>query len=263
MFTFETFEDKFTLAGLALVAWTLLWVIIRNFFITTKKITEKERMDLQNRIVSMTHGLIILSMSAYIVFVENPEYEDVSTKTQHYMLIISGAYFLYDLLACIYYGLADLSLVLHHGLCILGIIVCEATDNGTTSTYGLFYAEASNAPMHLRCILRTLKMRYTKFYEFNELLYITVYIVARGFFSSIMAYRALPNAAVPWFIRFCCFGIWLQSGFFIKEMFVILQKKKKQFIERQKKGVSYEWFTESSSLEKLSYYRKEGRDKIF
>lgn len=73
-------------------------------------------------------------MSAYCIFTENPDYGETSTKLQHKLLIISGAYFLYDLIACLYYGLADLSLIFHHGLCIAGILVCEATNDGTTST---------------------------------------------------------------------------------------------------------------------------------
>lgn len=36
---------------------------------------------------------------------------------------------------------------------------------------GLFYAEISNVPMHLRMLLKVTGLRYTKIYEANEIAY--------------------------------------------------------------------------------------------
>jgi len=43
----------------------------------------------------------------------------------------------------------------------------------------------------------------------------------------------------------------------------ILSKALKYFNERKKKNISYFWLSENPEVEKLSYYRKEARQKIF
>ena len=56
---------------------------------------------------------------------------------------------------------------------------------------GLFVAEVSNLPMHLRVIFRNYNLRYTQGYEFFENLYLGIllfnsvlYILARGIICS-------------------------------------------------------------------------------
>ena len=79
--------------------------------------------------------------------------------------MFSLAYSVYDLLACIYYGLADAGLYIHHLCCAVGFGTAVFSGYGAIDGIGgLFIAEASNFPMHLRCILRNYKLKYTKAY---------------------------------------------------------------------------------------------------
>lgn len=51
-----------------------------------------------------------------------------------FAMIISASYFVYDFLACLYYDLADLSLVSHHSLAICGYAVATFTKMGAPSS---------------------------------------------------------------------------------------------------------------------------------
>lgn len=87
-------------------------------------------------------------------------------------MLISASYFAYDFLGCVYYDLADTSLVCHHALAMSGYGISIISKFGAPSSiWGLMCAEVSNFPMHMRCIVRSLGMRYTKLYEVFEWTY--------------------------------------------------------------------------------------------
>jgi len=259
----ETLEDKLTFLFGAVIAWAVLFTFVNYNLELPDKISKKKSDDLKNRVVSIVHGLFALFVSGFHFFRDNPEYAAPATTIQHIILLTSCAYFLYDFIACAYYGLADMGLILHHGMCLVGMISCEMMNNCTTGLLGLFFAEVSNFPMHFRVILRTLKMRYTKLYELAELAYIFLYIFARGIGCTYLVLTATPVSETPIIIRFTCTGLWVQSLYFIYEMFGIVSRKLKNYDERSHKNISYNWFSDNPRLTELSYYKQEGNDKIF
>jgi len=259
----ETFNDKLTFFGGAFAAWTVLFLFVNFNLDFDPKLGKRKINDIKNRAVSIVHGLFALMVSGYHIYRDNPQYAEPASNIQHIIMLTSSAYFLYDFLACAYYGLADTGLVLHHAMCLIGIGSCELMNNATTALMGLFLAEVSNFPMHFRCILRTFRMRYTKLYEFSELIYIGTYIVARGICITYLVITAVPVSETPILIRLTCLGLWAQSVYFIYEMNSILQRKLKSYKERCDKGISYNWFDDNKRLAELSYYRKEGTERIF
>jgi hypothetical protein len=71
-------------------------------------------------------------------------------------------------MACIYYRLADISVIAHHIFCILGFSSVISAGYGTIDAIGgLFIGEASNFSMHLRFILRSLNLKNTKAHEYS------------------------------------------------------------------------------------------------
>lgn len=91
--------------------------------------------------------------------------------------------------------------------------------------YGLYYAEISNAPLHIRANLRILNKKYTKIYELVEMIYISVYVVSRGYYTPIYCVYPCAMSRTPLIIKIICAGIYLQSVFYIIEMFGIVKKK--------------------------------------
>jgi hypothetical protein len=51
---------------------------------------------------------------------------------------MSSSYFVYDFFACLYYGLCDMNLIIHHGLCVLGYAVMELEGYGGTEVLSKF-----------------------------------------------------------------------------------------------------------------------------
>jgi len=259
----ETFEDKATFFSGALIAWTILFLFVNYNLDLPSKLGKKKIDDVKNRVVSIVHGLFALFVSGYHIYRDNPQYTEPATPIQHIIMLTSGAYFTYDFFACAFYGLVDMGLVMHHGMCLIGIMSCELLDNCTIALLGLFLAEVSNFPMHFRAILRTLKMRYTKLYELADCLYLGTYIIARGIFITLLVITATPVSETPLIIRLTCVGLWVQSLYFIYEMAGIFKRKIKHQKERNSKGISYDWFDDNPRLKELSFYKNEGNDKVF
>ena len=77
-------------------------------------------------------------------------------------------------MGCLYYGLWDAGLLIHHFLCLLGFgSALWFNYGGIDSVGGLFVAEISNLPMHLRVILRNYGLRFTRSYEYCENIYLS------------------------------------------------------------------------------------------
>ena len=91
-----------------------------------------------------------------------------------------------------------------------------------------------------------------------------IYIPSRGVFCPLnLLYPSLVSVTAPWGVRLVCLAILLQSAWYMKTMFGMIRKKLKEYREMREKHVTYNWFTVATDLEKLSFYKKEEKRKIF
>ena len=259
---FESTEYKIVFFVGSCLVWSAICVFIEGT-ISFKALTPKLDHDVKNRFVSIIHGLLTMCLAGYSLFVDRTGYTDKNTDVQHFALLVSMGYFVYDFIACNYYDISDNSLVIHHSLAIFGYFVCIYYNNSTLSMCGLFYAELSNSFMHFRSILRAFGRRYTQLYEALDTAYMVTYIIARGGFITYVIYEAILISEIPFLLRFTCFALWAQSVYFIKEMISIFKRKARQSSERKKKGIEYYWLTENPDVKKLSYMKKEVKETVF
>lgn len=259
---FESTEYKVVFFIGSVLVWSAICVLVEST-ISFKSLTPKQDHDVKNRIVSILHGTLTLILAGYSLFVDKTGYTDPNTDVQHFAILTSMGYFLYDLIACVYYDISDRALWIHHSLAMFGYFTCVYYNNSTLSMVGLFYAELSNPPMHLRAIFRSFGMRYTISYELCDIAYIVIYIIARGVFITYAIYQTLLNGEIPFLLRFTCFSLWAQSVYFMNEMVGILRRKNKQYKERVKKGIPYFWLTENPEIKKLSYANKQVKENVF
>lgn len=135
---FPTLMDKIYFC----LVWFLIWgsyfllvnASVRPEKVSHKHLSKKHADDIRNRVVSITHGLFSFLMTGYHIVKHDPQYNEPITDFQHLLILISLAYFTYDLLACMYYGLDDFALYLHHGLVIFGYATDEYFGFGGTET---------------------------------------------------------------------------------------------------------------------------------
>lgn len=87
---------------------------------------------------------------------------------------------MYDVAGMYCFGLLEKDMALHHFLCIGGIIVVLLSGHDACHVVaGLFVAEVSNPPMHVRVMLRNLGKRYTLAYEVAEYAYFVLFFFGR------------------------------------------------------------------------------------
>lgn len=88
-----------------------------------------------------------------------------NTQLQHFIIILSMSYVIYDLIACYWYNLFGMGLFVHHSTCIVGYLSALISGHGgALAIGGLFFAEISNFPMHARVICRDFNIRYSRTY---------------------------------------------------------------------------------------------------
>ena len=63
-------------------------------------------------------------------------YREVNTISQNLICMFSLSYSVYDLLACLYYGLADTGLIIHHLACAVGFGCAFFTNYGAIDSIG-------------------------------------------------------------------------------------------------------------------------------
>lgn len=167
--------DKETIIGVlaSFVIWNLINFIVMSIDLPDKHLSRKDYLDLRNRMSSLVHGLIALALSGYHTFFLAFECGGKNSDFDKMIMMTSVGYFIYDLVVMAYFRLLDLSMFIHHMICITGLYItlCEGK-NGGYLIAALFVAEISNPVMHFRILLKHLGKRYTKLYEFCEISYI-------------------------------------------------------------------------------------------
>jgi hypothetical protein len=124
--------------------------------------------------------------------------------------VFSGSYFIYDFFCMLWMGLMEFDMCVHHLMCITGIIQVIAYDNGCGFVVmGLFVAEVSNPPMHVRILLRNVGLRYTRAYEVAEYFYFGLFFIGRIIIGHPAVYMTVTCSENPLFSRIVCIGIML------------------------------------------------------
>ena len=244
------------------VMWTLMYVIIHLTLRT--KLPLSQELDMKNRLISIVHGLASFGFCLYYLISRGFNLELPMDYFNSGIISLSFSYFLYDLIACLFYGLWDIKLIIHHMLCIVGMFALIWFGRGICVVVaGLVLAEASNLPMHVRCIFRSYGLKYTKMYDFCESLYMWIYIIFRGVLAPVLFVLALLSPSTPIFIALVLLGIMVQSFFFISTMIGILKKKKLQEGERKEKNVELFWFEVNPQIYELDYVKSKKVENVF
>lgn len=221
-----------------------------------------EFLDTKNRVISIIHGLVSFTLATMDVFGHRAHFNQKNTFFQKTTLDISLGYFLYDWIACYFYGLHDLDLAIHHSITSFGLGSAAFLEfGGSCAIAGIFITEISNCPMHLRKILMTFSLKNTRLYDLFENSYFSLYLTARGILGPWCLVNALRNANVPWPVCLVCLGLNIQNFFMFGRMIKIIRKKVSAYKERQEKGVQLWWIDENPEILKLEYIKKKKNEK--
>jgi len=109
--------------GLSFIFWNILNLIVMNLNLPDGHLKRNDMLDMRNRIVSFFHGAAMLIFSGYHMYFLHSECGADNTKLERNIIVVSLGYFLYDFCAMAYFGLLDVAMIIHHGVCMLGYTV--------------------------------------------------------------------------------------------------------------------------------------------
>lgn len=141
-----------------LIRSSLLWTLI--FFIvvqlTPTKIVSAGIWNIRNRLVCLLHGTTIFILSSYSISFWR-EYGQPNDELENLVMITSLGYFVYNTILMIVIFPLDWYIMIHHILTLISLGIPYFTGkHGTEAIMVLFLMEISNAPMHIKEILRAL-----------------------------------------------------------------------------------------------------------
>lgn len=136
----------------------------------------------------------------------------------------------------------DKTMMLHHPLSILGLFLpLYENTQGNFVMFAIFLTEVSNPSMHLRHILRISGRKHTKLFELAELCFILLYMYARFFAIGPAVYSTLSCKGNHLLIKMACMGLFVQSLFFITQMYRSLGRRYKEVALRKRNGIKLNW----------------------
>lgn len=229
------------------------------------KMERKTELDFRNRLVSFVHGLVALVLSGYAIYFFEYGCGDQNTLLQYWILALSGGYFTYDLVGMKLFGLLTFDMLVHHLLCIFGILITLYQGHDACHVVaGLFVAEVSNPAMHVRTMLRNLGMRYTKIHDTAEIIYFVMFFFGRVLIGHPVVYDTVMCESTPIFAKLVSLGILAQSYQFLARMYTLLKNRIAEIKERKQKKIKMMWFTPlpAEQVAKLDYNLKKTKDGL-
>lgn len=247
----------------SVILWSLLYIVI-HFFVKVKSMTKHDENDTKNRIVSIIHGVFCIYVGLTDTFFNKAEIFGVSnSEFQNYMMLISKAYFFYDTIACIFLGISNIPMLLHHSFCILGFYSSILYNLSATEIIKAMLAtEITNPVMHMREIFKNYNMKKTKIYLIFELMYMSLYILARLGWGTYLMYLTFSCSSSLVLVKISALFLFFQSAFFSYKMIGLFRSRFEEYQERKKKNISLWWFEQNKQLDDMEIYKKR-REKVY
>ena len=140
-------------------------------------------------------------------------------------------------------GLMDKAMMIHHPLSLFGLILpLYENVQGNFVMQAIFLTELSNPAMHTRHLLRLSGRTYTKLYEFTELIFISLYVFARFIAIGPIMLKTQICQSNHILIKLCCIGLFVQSLFFIMQMYKTLMRRYREVGARKTHNMKLNWF---------------------
>lgn len=244
--------------------WGLFYLIIKftplDFILGDQKISKEKDLDLRNRLVSFVHGLGAIYLTSTEFIQGNPVCGATNTERQRLVMVFSSSYFIYDTVGMTLEGLMDKAMLIHHPLALLGVMLPLFENiQGNFVMHALFLTELSNPAMHFRHLLRLSGRVHTKAYELCELVFISLYFYARFIAVGPTIYKTQICGVNHPLIKVSCMGLFVQSLFFIMQMYRTLQRRINEVLIRKEHCIKLNWITaldKKAQTELESIYNK-------
>jgi len=223
-------QDVFSTIVFAL-AWAFFFVVVYGLGKNLLPCKDsRQTLDLWNRTVSLTHGLIVLFGCGYCALnaPAGPFAFGVElSEDQRLLFQASAGYFVYDTLFMHLLGIGTTADDFHHAAVLSAFAFALGTGRyGTENCLGAVTLELSNPSMHLRFMFKDLGINVSnpRAYEYNEYAFVFFFFFGRLVLGSAAVYLVGIDPDVHVIIKLASSALWLVSAFWFK---LILDKVRK------------------------------------
>uniref|UniRef100_A0A3Q3JNV2 TLC domain-containing protein n=1 Tax=Monopterus albus TaxID=43700 RepID=A0A3Q3JNV2_MONAL len=154
------------------------------------------------RLVTLSHGVLIVLLTAYVVFIDGPwpltHAGAENTELQIFTLAICLGYFFFDIGWCVCYRTEGPIMLAHHAASILGILLVLLMGVSGCETCGvIFGSEITNPLLQTRWFLRQLGLYDSLLGDAVDLLFILLFTTVRMGLGMVMFYCELMSPRTP------------------------------------------------------------------
>ncbi|KAK2505985.1 hypothetical protein MC885_004085 [Smutsia gigantea] len=158
------------------------------------------------RLVTFTHGILSIGLSAYIGFIDGPwpftHPGSPNTPLQVHVLCLTLGYFIFDLGWCIYFQSEGALMLAHHTLSILGIIVALVLgESGTEVNAVIFGSEITNPLLQMRWFLRETGHYHSFTGDAVDFLFVALFTGVRIGIGARLLFCEMVSPKPKWFVK--------------------------------------------------------------
>jgi len=242
------------------------WIVL--FFAAIKlidipKMERRAAVALKQKFVALVYDVFVLVVPIYNYSKRGIVPKEEEAPEDSLVHLAAGSYYIAHMIIVVGYKITNFGQVLHHILTIAAIFSSNFTGFVQIGTLWLVIYQLSHVALHGRAIVKDLGLKYTGLYELVESIYFAVYLFERIVLGTWVLYQVIFHTNLSQYVVPLGVGLWVQSLYFCYHMIILAYKKVLKFKERCQKGIHYYWFEENPQVQKLSYYRREEKEKVF
>uniref|UniRef100_A0A3Q3FXN9 TLC domain containing 5b n=1 Tax=Kryptolebias marmoratus TaxID=37003 RepID=A0A3Q3FXN9_KRYMA len=203
------------------------------------------------RLVTLTHGIFIVLLTAYVVFVDGPwpftHAGTENTELQVFALAVCLGYFFFDVGWCVRYRTEGPVMLAHHAASILGILLALFLGVSGCETCGvIFGSELTNPLLQGRWFLRRLGRYDSLLGDAVDLLFIVLFATVRVGLGTVMFYCELTSARTPVIMKLGGVVMYALAWVFMVDIAQFGYKKSR---------AKYKRWTETSILHTINHHK--------
>ncbi|XP_057624741.1 TLC domain-containing protein 5 isoform X1 [Chionomys nivalis] len=182
------------------------------------------------RLVTFTHGVLSIGLSAYIGFIDGPwpftHPGSPNTPLQVHILCLTLGYFIFDLGWCIYFQSEGALMLAHHTLSILGIIMALSLgESGTEVNAVLFGSEITNPLLQIRWFLRETGHYHSFTGDVVDFLFVALFTGVRIGVGAHLLFCEMVSPTPKWFVKVGGIAMYAVSWCFMVSIWRFAWKK--------------------------------------
>lgn len=179
----------------SLIGWSSLYLLFCWTF-------PQQDAEWRCRLVTLSHGVVIVPLTAYVVFIDGPwpltHAGSENTELQILSLAVCLGYFLFDISWCVCHHSEGPVMLAHHAASIAGILLALLMGVSACETCGvIFGSEITNPLLQSRWFLRRLGLYDSLLGDAVDLAFISLFATVRVGVGTVMFYCELTSPAAP------------------------------------------------------------------